>query len=465
MKNLKTVLESFLREKRWFMGKNRVLKSVYLRESVPLSPENQDFFLWLLDIRYRDKHQDFYLLPVRLSDKGSSETLLFKTSCGEFHEASGDSTFFRRFLKTLLHETPLQGKNGKIIPEIWYPLPKPRRKTDVSCKNREQSNSSLLFPGFGFLKLFRKQEPGTHPEAEMNSFLQKEHFPSAAKIYGSWTYRTKTESWILALLQEDLSAYPNAWDHFRQNNNPAFFAELGKELAQMHLALSKTKTPAFRPQKITRSYLSAFLENIRFQTRETQKEIENALSQKTFPYRKLAENLCSLLEKNPAPIFAANELKSLSGKRIRIHGDLHLGQVLYRKHKLYFIDFEGEPARPLKERRIKHSPLKDVAGLLRSFDYARASFKTETRVHPEKFFEAYFNTVQKSGLLSPDPEANRKLLELFVLEKALYEVRYELANRPDWFEIPGNALLKLLTAFASGTKKETRRAKPPLKSR
>ncbi|MDR1759877.1 MAG: phosphotransferase [Fibrobacter sp.] len=465
MKNLKTTLESFLRGKRWFMGKNRVLKSVYIRESVSISPESRDCFLWLLEVRYRDNHQDFYLLPVRLLEKGVQATLLLKTRSGEFHEAFGDADFLRRFLKTLWNGIPLPGKNGKMIPKILYPFPKPRREIEVSGENREQSNSSLLFPGLGFLKLFRRQEPGAHPEAEMNAFLQRKHFPSSAKIYGSWTYRTKNESWMFALLQEDLSAFPNAWDRFKQNNTPVFFVKLGSELARMHLALSETKTPAFRPQKITRSYLSELLENIRSQARETQKDIETALLQKTFPHRKLAENLCLHLRENSEEVLSAETLNSVYGKRIRIHGDLHLGQILYRKPKLYFIDFEGEPARPLKERRIRQSPLKDVAGLLRSFDYARAFFKTETRGYPEKFLEAYFQTIQKSGLLSGDSETNRKLLGLFVLEKALYEVRYELANRPDWFEIPGKALLELLTASASGMKKETRKAGRALKSR
>jgi trehalose synthase-fused probable maltokinase len=134
------------------------------------------------------------------------------------------------------------------------------------------------------------------------------------------------------------------------------------------------------------------------------------------------------------------------GRRIRHHGDLHLGQILSRDGDWIVIDFEGEPARSLPERRLKHSPLRDVAGMLRSFTYATrvagADEAVETQLR-EAFLDGYFDAVQRAEIL-PQRETTERLLRIFELEKAVYELRYELAHRPDWVSIPVGGIVRLL---------------------
>jgi trehalose synthase-fused probable maltokinase len=140
------------------------------------------------------------------------------------------------------------------------------------------------------------------------------------------------------------------------------------------------------------------------------------------------------------------------GQRIRHHGDLHLGQVLWAKDDWLVIDFEGEPARPLPERRLKHSPLRDVAGMLRSFTYAVRVAGVEDESIEQRarndFFDAYMEAVKEAGIL-PSRETAERLLRIFELEKAVYELRYELAHRPDWVSVPVSGIVRLLEDAAA----------------
>jgi trehalose synthase-fused probable maltokinase len=158
-----------------------------------------------------------------------------------------------------------------------------------------------------------------------------------------------------------------------------------------------------------------------------------------------------------APILGRGEamralLRELStvgsvGKRIRHHGDLHLGQMLWAKGDWLVIDFEGEPARPIPERRLKHSPLRDVAGMLRSFTYAVAVAGVQDESVEQRaragFLDGYLEAVQAADILPPR-ETTERLLRIYELEKAVYELRYELANRPDWVWVPVGGIVRLL---------------------
>jgi maltose alpha-D-glucosyltransferase/alpha-amylase len=234
---------------------------------------------------------------------------------------------------------------------------------------------------------------------------------------------------------------------------------LGRRTAQLHLALaSRADDPAFAPEPITRMYQRSLYQSMRSQAAATLRRLGRI---------RIMPGVEELLDREHELLtrFSVITGDRISGQRIRIHGDFHLGQVLWTGRDFIIIDFEGEPARPLSERRIKRSPLRDVAGLLRSFDYAtrtamrspwvedlspesRASLSDWARAWAHwvsaTFLGHYFEIAGDGPLLPETLDERRRMLHAHLLDKALYEVAYELDNRPDWLDVPIQGLLELL---------------------
>jgi trehalose synthase-fused probable maltokinase len=293
-------------------------------------------------------------------------------------------------------------------------------------------------------------EPGENPELELLRFLSSRGFPNIAALAGWYDFEGRRVDATLGILQEFLAGAHDGWELVldRLGSDPGgLLAEvraLGEVTGELHTVLgSEAGDPAFSPDEPSMESLSILTANVDEQI----------------------ERLFIELPETPAtePILGRGQdvrerLQLLShigagGKVIRTHGDLHLGQTMLTPDRGWAIlDFEGEPARSLPERRLKRSPLRDVAGMLRSFSYAAAGSRIlrgvdapedwEDRAR-EAYLEGYREKVEPS-LLPPGVQATEQLLTVFELEKVVYELRYELNNRPDWVAIPVAGIVRLL---------------------
>ncbi|HEY0914475.1 MAG TPA: maltose alpha-D-glucosyltransferase [Solimonas sp.] len=349
---------------------------------------------------------------------------------------------------------------------------------EVRRLSSEQSNSSLILGEAVMLKLIRRLLPGLHPEAEMGRVLTERGYPNIAPLLGEVTHvdREGTPR-VLAVLQGFMHNQGDAWgwtlnllerafaDAATPRDPPVdtlgeylpFAALLGRRLGELHAVLAQdSDDPAFAPRSAgeedRREWTAAVLASAeaaldQLRTAAGLSEADQALAQQLQSARPALQAA--------VPALAVQGLGSLL---TRTHGDLHLGQVLVAQGDAYFIDFEGEPARPLVERRRRTSPLRDVAGMLRSFDYAAAvagarvehpegrdavlqRFRCEV---PEVFLQAYRSASSAIPHRWESDGAESALIDLFTLEKAAYELCYEAANRPDWLPVPLRGLAALV---------------------
>jgi trehalose synthase-fused probable maltokinase len=313
----------------------------------------------------------------------------------------------------------------------------------------EQSNSSVVFGDELILKVFRRVEPGINPDLEITRFLTQHGFAQIPRLAGWYEIEGRNLGATLGMLQHFVAGAHDGWELALEElgaDPDAFLAKvrrLGEVIGQMHAVLgSDASDPAFAPEEPS-------AESLGLLTATIDEEIERIFLD--LSDREEAAEIAGRGEE------ARDHLRTLTqvavgGRVIRHHGDLHLGQTLYHDDDWIVLDFEGEPARPLAERRRKRSPLRDVAGMLRSFAYATSAAAMQRgTVVPEAweqrgreaFLDGYFRTVDPS-LLPPGQAASQQLLAIFELEKAVYELRYELNNRPDWVRIPVAGILRLL---------------------
>ncbi len=294
------------------------------------------------------------------------------------------------------------------------------------------------------VKVYRRVEPGVNPELELLHFFATRGFENVPKLWGWWSYAGPMMGASLGMVQEFVSGAVDGWTLALQElaGDPGAFlarvGRLGEVIGAMHAVLaSEPDDPAFSPEDASPESLALLAATI-------DEEIDHVFltlpdTEATAPLRGRGDAVRHLLH-------GLSTVGSV-GRRIRHHGDLHLGQTLWVDDDWVVIDFEGEPARPLPERRLKHSPLRDVAGMLRSFTYATRVAGVEDESVEERaraaFLEGYMAAVQDASLLPPRENAER-LLQIFELEKAVYELRYELANRPDWVPVPVSGIVRLL---------------------
>jgi maltose alpha-D-glucosyltransferase/alpha-amylase len=341
-----------------------------------------------------------------------------------------------------------------------------------------------------FLKAYRRLTVGVNPEAEMGRFLTEvAGFEHVAPLAGTLDYHGPGgETITLALLQGQIRAQGDAWryttGHLKRFADDLSIGRGGQDLAppedahgsfmltmrilgrrtgELHRALSQpTEDPAFKPEPIRKRDLATWRRNLKSELRATARRLRRAAASLT---ERNAERARTLLAAEAALRDRIDALlpATLPIQKIRHHGDYHLGQVLVAENDVVIIDFEGEPARPLVERRAKGAALRDVAGVLRSLSYAGHvtlmeatseerpwAFETVEphiaeweRRAAQAFLGAYFEAMEGSPAL-PEGRLRDDLIDLCVLEKALYEVRYELDNRPDWVGAPLAALHDLV---------------------
>ncbi len=409
-----------LRGARWFGGKSRGLRSASVVDRAAWA----DLTLRLVQVSYDDGGSETYVLLERLEDPAVPRSLL------------------RQFDGTTVRTE----RGGNLVFEPTHLLRElDRGRTEpISVLRGEQSNTSIRFGDSVILKLFRRVQFGPNPEVEIGWFLT-EHtdFHGTSAVVGSLEYHSPDGARAsVALLQQFVPNIGDAWQTTLQRLSRGDFstspiARLGDTTGALHVALAQSGGgPEFDPEPIADADVNAW-----------HAAISSELCQAA---RALRQHGATVDEKQL--LARADGIRALAGAcKIRHHGDYHLGQVLESPDGAFvIIDFEGEPAKSLSLRREKRSPLRDVAGMLRSLDYARHAAARAGNAEPHAlndwylaaraaFLDAYFARVRPGApqLLPKDIEP---ALGAFELEKAAYEVLYELNNRPDWVAIPLAAL-------------------------
>jgi maltose alpha-D-glucosyltransferase / alpha-amylase len=515
-RDLPRVLPAFLRSRRWFAAKARAIHAIEIMDIVPLITEVVQGYFVLARIAYVSGSAETYDVPlVRMKDgvqtpNGSQVTPGLTIRDLESHEdvkfldALSDPDLLDFLLKAIACDMSFAGLAGQLravsgrgFHACWN-VSEPRLRPVLN--QGEQSNNSVMYGERLILKVYRRLEAGINPDLEVGAFLtEKTSFQNIAPVRGHLEYvSTSGEKICLGILQDFVPNQGDAWRftlvdlsrfheraksshviatlfrvaHFpalrlREEQLPAeseeiigeymdWAALLGRRTAELHLALaSAVDEPSFRPEP--------------FSAIEQREVAENAVELLTFTFQMLREHSSTLPEDTRQQAWEIlgreNRLRErlrlfaqakLAAQRIRIHGDYHLGQVLFTGTDFVIIDFEGEPSRTLAERRKKRSPLQDVAGMLRSFHYAAhasifddqgiSATGAETRLSDwAAFWQKWVSTaflrkyleVAGDAVFIPKTEKElHLLLDTFLLDKAVYELSYELNNRPSWLRTP-----------------------------
>jgi maltose alpha-D-glucosyltransferase/alpha-amylase len=516
-----SALPEFLVKQRWFGAKARTISSVEVSDIIPFHSDGLRSYFILAQVKYTSGPVDTYHIPLVPAPDGAAQldsSLLLRIQPGSspqvivLKDALTDENFLAHLLDAIATGVSLSGARGMVravstptLQSLWQPS---QGLLMPSVMRAEQSNSSVVYEKRLVLKIFRRLEEGLNPDLEIGSFLTgRTWFGNVPPLAGYLEYLgeggTRT---ALGLLQGYVTNQGDAWqftlkalaeyydraprsdglvieiphapllnlwhqalpDGARQRIGPYLDAAalLGRRTAELHLALaSAPEDHDFAPQPLSEADLRAFANSaLQLLTAnfDLLRRLRNGMPEHS---RQDADSVLGLEE------FARRRFQRLAGLKIsavvtRIHGDYHLGQVLFTGDDFVIIDFEGEPARPLEERRKKRSPLQDVAGMLRSFHYAAYALLLQQQSGERStqkqlqvlghwaqywqkwvsatFLKTYLEVSGNSNFIPQDREELALLLDLYLLDKAVYELGYELNNRPSWVRIPLDGISQLL---------------------
>lgn len=520
---LGALLPDFISGRRWYRAKARTIETLTIEDLIPI-PEASSY-VFVIRVEYGDSGCENYLLPLSVaqfrSDGDSASEAdeivgrLMARDDGEgiLYGAFSNPDFRDVLLKVIACNLSFEGDQGELTASHTNVFQDKCGSSELKLKafvsKAEQSNTSIVYEDRFIFKFFRKIEEGINPDIEIGSFLSEREFKHTPAVLGKLEYRKKNTGavYAAAILQEFVRNQGDAWKYTLEslggffnrvlpgNERPITVESyhpldlangvaparvrdllgsygdaarlLGTRTAQMHAALTVPDGPAeFAPEPFSSAYGEALCEELLGQADvifELLRRKRGALS------RDAAESAGEVLRRENRAAQCISSLRDypVTAARIRFHGDFHLGQVLYTGTDFMIIDFEGEPARPLAERRTKALAMRDVAGMVRSFQYAAyaALFGQVPGVpmEPEMastveswaafwnawvssiYLEAYFREAGELPFVPAKAEERRLLLDVFLLHKALYEVAYELNNRPDWVRIPLRGILSLVS--------------------
>jgi maltokinase len=444
-------LARFVVSQRWFGSKAREAVHFGVLDAVPLTADDSPLATTLVEARFPPGTHQLYQLPVALRPAAESwqAGVIEERDGWTVYDALADPFQARRLLGLMRREARAATEHAGV--EFRWIGPGAPEPAEARPVDTEQSNTSVVFDDALILKAYRRTEPGVNPELELLRFLTERHFESVPQLLGWYEYAGRVMQATLGIVQEFLPGGRDGWELCLEHlaRDPDGFLPhvraLGAVTGAMHSALgSETKDSHFTPEQPSTEALSLL-------TATVDEEIRSIfLSLPTDDPR--VEPIAGRGEEVRERLRLLTDVGA-DGKVIRTHGDYHLGQTLLTPERGWVVvDFEGEPARSLPERRRKRSPLRDVAGMMRSFAYA-ASASDIMRGAPvapewedrarEEFLGGYLETVDPS-LLPPGRRAIERLLAVYELEKAVYELRYELNHRPDWVGIPVAGILRLL---------------------
>ena len=465
-------LAHFIRSRRWFRSKTRDIQQALIEDVIPVSNRAR---ILIVKLEYSEGDCDYYVL----TDSGASSS--------EPVEALDDADLRGELLNAFLAGRSYRGQSGELIFSRTSALhgSVDARKLPSTVSRAEQSNTSIIYGDQFILKLFRKIESGVNPDVEIGAFLTQHGFKHTPAVLGTLEYRLLgNQVYSAGILQEFVQNKGDAWKYTLESLSSFFervnslspdengeqwgqlagdylksAALLGQRTAEMHIALSRgSGNPDFEPERFTPEASHELYDQLISQADIAFRTLRQKQSELAGEAASLAQKLLEL-EARVTDRFAELRDSNVTASRIRIHGDYHLGQVLWTGSDFMIIDFEGEPARPLSERRANSFAMRDVAGMLRSFQYAAyaALFDLESAAKTlerwadlwtgwisDAYLNAYLHSASDNVFLPADEHERRLLLDAFLLHKALYEVAYEMNNRPDWVRIPLKGILGLV---------------------
>ena len=498
---IEALLPGYIHPRRWFGAKARQIESATIVEAIPLA----DAYLTMARLACAGGGQDTYVLPLAIAGEAAAARLLAAAphavlarlgDGGALCDAAFDPAFCAALLETIETGRKIRGAAGELQATPTSAFGRLRgdraQPLEPQVGTAEQSNTSIIYGGQLIMKLFRKLEPGLNPDLEIGRFLTERGFRNTPPTAGAIEYRAGGEPAGLAFLQGFVANQGDAWSFTLRAiagslervlaAQPGGAAQLegelfagyrdaagllGRRTAEMHLALfGGAHDPAFAPEPFDEGYRQAVYASMCARAERALQALRGRLDQLEEPVRAGGRRILDLEGQILDRIRAALG-RPIDALRARIHGDYHLGQVLATGTDFYIIDFEGEPARPLAERRVKSSPLQDVAGMLRSLHYAPyavlfgqapgVAFRDEEipplepwarlwhRSASAAFMAGYLAAAGQAPFVPGAAGEMQALLDVYLLDKAVYELAYELNNRPAWVRIPIEGILQLLT--------------------
>ena len=492
------VLPEFLSRRRWFAQKASPIERVAVVLNSPWRIAGRgDWLLSVLSVRSMDGQEHRYFLPLAIAWEGRETAIQVSADwsvakvrqharVGALVDAFADPAFCLGLIETMRARGRVPFGAATLE---FQPTPKFDRLFDqgiepVQRLSVEQSNTGVIFGEALFLKAYRRLRSGLAPEIEMSAYLTEAGFRDSPALAGvvmldegdaavavmslfefrrnqgdGWTY-TLNHLERFASIAHDPEQRPSAHELYVNQ-----VQTLGRRVGELHAVLAReTENAAFNPEPVDAADLDAWSRDLEREADATLAMLENHAASSPEPlWPRIAEALASRAA--IADLLGSLRKLSIAGLvKTRFHGDLHLGQVLLSEESFIITDFEGEPARPVEQRRRKHLALRDVAGMLRSFDYARAvaleharagrpdveAFLADALVEwyglaTNAFIKGYERGLGSAAIRPRDAATRERLLRILQVEKALYELRYELENRPGWVHVPLNGLLALLS--------------------
>jgi maltose alpha-D-glucosyltransferase/alpha-amylase len=520
-------LPDFVADQRWFRSKTRQIRSVSIREA--LKPKNtlSDALITILEVEFKEGDPETYLLPLMYSTAEKADEFFREhpqailcrlnvkkgDQSGVIHDATIDPDFGMDLFDLISSQKTLKGVHGSLggkTTKSFKRIPKrDYQQLSPHLLKGEQSNTSMSYGDRYILKIYRRLDEGINPEQEMGRFFERKKATFTAKLSGFLDYKVgRKEPSTVAILNEYISNQGDAWEytldelsryfeevlakrpqvgeyssssatilessygeipHMAQELIGSYIESaklLGARTGEMHLTLaSERQDPDFTPEEFTTLYQRSLYQSLRNLTTNVFQTLKRKI--KDIP-EEVRPDASMILERKSEIMDLFKKVTSgkFDALRIRCHGDYHLGQVLYTGNDFVIMDFEGEPARSLGDRKVKRAPLRDVAGMLRSFHYAVNVAMFGQRelgmIHDDDlgyfhqlgsfwnywvsaaYTKEYLATLGISPLIPESHEEFQTMLDIFVLEKAVYELGYELNNRPGWIKIPVDGMRYIL---------------------
>ncbi len=510
---LKDIMFGYVQKSRWFRGKAKKIKSIELNDTIPLSTGKFNSYILFIEIFYIEGRNEQYVIPLsvitseEVTEKKNKhlESLIAYVEIdgheGLLYDGSYNPMVRDILMKLILQKGKVKHKKGAIAGIPGRNISRKVNKSELPLPSRvllaEQSNTSILYDNKFFFKLYRAPEEGNNPELEIIRVLTEHtsfrNFPTFA---GALEYESDNRENIgMGILVDYIPNEGNAWE-FVQSSIDRYFdriieekdelmaanygehvaeaagrekmielvgsfvtemiALLGKRTAELHLALASVKGKKdFGQEPFSLLYQKSLYQSFRTLIKRTFSQMKSSKKKLNEDQVKLIDEVLGNESLLLSTMKSTLERKKIHTSKIRVHGDYHLGQVLFTGKDFVIIDFEGEPARSMTARKIKHCPFKDVAGMLRSFHYSiyMGKVANESKM-PEStdflnpwleawyktvediFIESYLETAGDASFIPEEKEQLHDLMAIYTIEKAVYELDYEVNNRPDWLHIP-----------------------------
>lgn len=520
---LETLLVNYIQSRPWFTGFDRTIRSGYILESIPIPSGSTDVSLVLFQIEYTEGFPELYVLPLTWgteAPEGAIAQVQIGKETGILFNAFADKDFLNVPIAAIAAKQRYKGSAGELVASqtsAYSDLASEGISVEPSLYRGKQDNSSIVYGDRFILKIYRKIEPGINPDLEIGRFLtEKQTTALSAPVAGAIEYRQGRESMTVGVLQQFVPDTRDAWtytlDNLRDYFDRAMVKQLdltdvpfpslsvttaatweipeiaydiigpylgsaqllGQRTAELHIALaSDTQNPDFAPEPFTSFYQRSIYQYNRNLAGKTLLSLKQQLGQLNDTLQPLAQTVLNrqdrILER-----FRLILDRKIEAMRTRAHGKYRLGQVLYTGKDFVIIDFKGETDRPLNERRMKRSPLRDVAGMLQSYSYAAKvalHYELESGAIAPKdrsameeamhfwdrwvsmvFLNCYLETAADSNFLPKTERELQILLDAYLLEKAIQELSRQLTKRShselsgisNWLEMALEWILQLL---------------------